>query len=66
MLQFFDKAHLQSELLDEDDDDLFSGSNPNAIEDHFFDFEEFDKKKKKKKWGRQWVIAIDIKLIGVL
>lgn len=46
--QFFEKAQsLNADTLLNGNDDLGEDSNSNAIEDNFFDFEEFDRKKKK-------------------
>ena len=45
---FFEKAQsLNADTLLNGNDDLGEDSNSNAIEDNFFDFEEFDRKKKK-------------------
>lgn len=41
---FFDKAPLNSVTFNLNDD--LSNEDSNAIEDNFFDFEEFDRKKK--------------------
>ena len=43
--QFFDKAPIKSESIDDEVD--LESINTNGFEDNFFDFEEFDKKKKK-------------------
>jgi len=40
MVLFFDKAPLQPEAIDEEED----GGSSNSVDENFFNFEEFDKK----------------------